>query len=256
MSILSPRHGTLRRWLCCGFIVIAVCLAEARARAQDAPADPPQGPVAPLRVDAAVEGVMAKPFEGARSISDWGYGLMLSGGVHWKDLPISVGVDLVGIRWGRSTSLVDVQLGDTTAALEETRLDQTILFDSWLRLQPQTWRVRPFVEGLLGLKLLDTKYSLAFAAGDGETSTVTDQSSASSIGWGAGVDVLLANASDGTGSAVFATLGVREIGGSRASFSRVQESAGMTQAVRFDVATHSTLILLGIAIRAQRRTPE
>jgi hypothetical protein len=254
MSTRSLLHGASLRGLCWGFIGVAVCLASSRARAQDATAEPPRGPVAPLRVDAAVEGVMATPFEGARSIGDWGYGLMLSGGVHWKDLPISVGVDLVGIRWGRSTSLVDVQLGDTTAALEETRLDQTILFDTWLRLQPQTWRVRPFVEGLVGLKLLDTKYNLAFAAGDGETSTVTDQSSASTIGWGAGVDVLLANATDDSGSAVFATLGVREIGGSRASLSRVQDSAGMSQTVRFDVATHSTLILLGIAIRALHRT--
>lgn len=202
----------------------------------------------------AVTALLAKPFEGAESLSDWGYGVMLSGGVHWRDLPISAGVDVGGIRWGSARSVLDVRLGDTRTELEETRLDQTILLDSWLRVQEPNWLVRPYVEGTLGLKLLDTKYSLAFPNGTGETSTVTDQAVASSFGWGLGLDVRLAQASDGSGSAVFATLGVRELYGSRASFTRTPDSSSVNQTVSFDVPTRSTVVLLGFALLAQHRT--
>jgi hypothetical protein len=106
----------------------------------------------------------------------------------------------------------------------------------------------------LGLKFLDTKYSLAFPNGTGETNTVTDQATASTFGWGLGADVLIAHASDDTGSALYATLGVRELYGSRASFSRAPDSNAANQTVRFDVPTRSTVILLGFAVHLQHRT--
>jgi hypothetical protein len=208
--------------------------------------------IAPLRLDFAVTGVIAEPFEGARSLGDWGYGLMLLGGVHWKDFPVSFGFDAVGIRWGQSKSLFDVRLGDTPVALEETRTDQTILLDSWLRLQPQTWPVRPYLEGVAGVKFLETEYSFTFPGGTGTMSTVTDQASASTIGWGAGFDVLLAHSSDGLGSAVFATFGLRRLAGSRASFTRAPDTSSASQVVSFDLPTNTTLVLFGVSIRAHR----
>src|SRR3954470_21000494 len=95
------------------------CLLPNTAKAEDL------GPVAPLSVDVALSFVTAQPFEGARSFKDWGYGLMLLAGVRWQDLPISAGFDLQAIRWGRASSLIGVQLGDTQATLEQSRLDQT-----------------------------------------------------------------------------------------------------------------------------------
>ena len=196
--------------------------------------------------------MLAKPFEGAHALTDWGYGLMLSFGLRWQDLPLSAGFDLQAIRWGRASSLVDVQLGDSNAILEKSRLDQSILFDTWIRLEPPRWRVRPYVEGFVGLKLLDTKYSLSFPDGTGTAST-DDQASASNYGFGAGVNVLLARASDHSGSALFVTLGVRELYGGHASFTRAPDSSSVDQAVRFDVPTRSTVFLLGFTVNVQRR---
>jgi len=213
------------------------------------------GPIAPLSYDAAVTGVLAKPFEGAHALSDWGYGVMLSFGLRWQDLPVSAGFDLQAIRWGRASTPVDVKLGDSWATLEKSRLDQSVLFDTWLRFEPPRWRVRPYFEGFVGLKLLQTKYSLAFSDGNGTTTAVTDHSTASNYGFGFGLDVLLARASDSSGSALFVTLGLRELYGGHAAFTRAPDSSSVDRTISFDVPTHSTQILLGLSIHAQRRLP-
>jgi hypothetical protein len=193
---------------------------------------------------------MAQPFEGARSLADWGYGVSLLGGTHWRDFPVSFGFDLNAIRWGQAQSVFEVRVGDSTQPLEETRTDQSVLFDSWLRLQPVDWPVRPYMEGVLGLKLLDTRYSIALVDGSGSTGTVTDQATAGTAGFGFGVDALIARATDGSGSAVFATLGVRKLWGNNASFTRAPDASSVNRSVAFDVPTNTTLIFLGIAIHA------
>ncbi len=106
---------------------------------------------------------------------------MLAAGARWRDLPFSAGLDLHRrFRWGHSSSFIDVQLGDAWATLERSRLDQSIVFDSWLRFEPFRWRMHPYLEDASsGSNMLDTKYSLSFVDGDGTTSTVTDQASAS-----------------------------------------------------------------------------
>jgi len=180
---------------------------------------------------------------------------MLSFGVRWQELPLSAGLDFQGIRWGRASSSITVQLGDQQARLEESRADQTIIFDTWLRLEPTRWRVRPYLEGFIGLKMLDTQYSLSFPDGNGTTTSVTDQAAASNYGFGVGVKVLLVHTSDDSGSALFATLGVRQLYGSNASFTRTPDSSSVNQTVSFDVPTRSTLFLLGFSLHAQRRLP-
>ncbi|HYQ46200.1 MAG TPA: hypothetical protein VER11_29725 [Polyangiaceae bacterium] len=103
------------------------------------------------------------------------------------------------------------------AAPRSSRSDQSILFDTWLRLEPPRWRVRPYVEGFVGPKLLDTRYSLSFPGGSG-TASVNDQATASNYGFGAGLEALLARASDNPGSALFVALGFRELYGGHAAF--------------------------------------
>ena len=238
----------------CALGLFVACALPRAARSEEAPEPEPRlGPVAPLGVDVALSFVLAQPFEGARSFGDWGYGLMLLGGLRWKDLPLSVGCDLQAIRWGRASSLIGVQLGDSQATLEQSRLDQTIIFDSWIRLQPPRWRMKPYLEGFVGLKMLDTKYSLSFVDGTGTTSTVTDHANASNYGFGIGLDVLLAQASDASGSALSLTLGLRELYGSRASFTRAPDESSVNQTVSFDLPTRSTVIMLGFLLQARHR---
>jgi len=88
--------------------------------------------IAAVGADATLAGVIAEPFEGARALGDWGYGLLLSMGVHWNALPLSIGLDVLPIRWGSATSLIDVGRGDRTARAELTRRDQTVMLGSWL----------------------------------------------------------------------------------------------------------------------------
>ena len=249
---MGPRaFGTTRR---IGTVCICTgCLFTRAAKAEDAAAETRLGPVAPISVDVAVDFVLAKPYEGANSLADWGYGLMLSAGLRWKDLPLSAGFDLQGIRWGRASSLIDVQLGDTHATLEQSRLDQSIVLDSWLRVEPFRWRVEPYIEGFVGLKMLDTKYSLSFVDGDGTTSSVTQQSTASNYGFGLGLSVLLAHANDASGSAVSATLGLRELYGGRAALTRAPDSSSVNRTISFDVPTRSTMIMIGFLVHAQHR---
>ena len=246
----SPRRAGRHRAGSQVLLALALCLLVRPVRAQTVANEPSTRPasVSPWGLDFAVTAVIAEPFEGAHSLGDWGYGLSLLGGTHWRDFPVSFGFDLTAIRWGQARSVFDARLGGSTQPLEETRTDQTILISSWLRLQPVNWPVRPYVEGMLGLKVLDTRYSFALRDGTGSTGAVTDQASASNAGFGLGVDALLAHATDGSGSAVFATLGVRRLWGSDASFTRAPDASSANRSVSFNVPTNTTLILLGIAI--------
>jgi hypothetical protein len=146
------------------------------------------------------------------------------------------------------TAPLSVRLGDSTVSVDETRSDNTVFFDTWLRAQPPYWWIRPYLEGIAGLKQIYTQYSLDFPSGSGSTTTTTDQTATWTLGYGAGVDIMVAQA-DGGSKAVFVTLGIRRLDGGRASFTRGADAASANRVVTFDVPTDTTMVFLGISAR-------
>jgi len=189
-------------------------------------------------------GALAQPFGAENSLGDWGYGGSLGIGVRHNAFPVSLGVDAVPIHLGSSTEVALVQQADSQLRIQQTRSQQAILFDTWLRVEPPTRWVLPYLEVAGGFKMLDAKYTLAYSDGQGTTSVFKRQSTASNWGFGAGLNVLLVRLPDSSDAALYATVGVRRLWGSRTSYAGVTGTSS-------EIDTDTTLILLGISVRAR-----
>lgn len=206
----------------------------------------------PLRAQVDLSVLTARPYEGAESIGDWGVGLGFSGGVAWGPIPLTLGVDVMPVLWGSHTYPSTLQSGALSFPATITRKDQSILFDAWLRLEPPLWMVRPYLEGFIGTKFLQTKYTaeLHSSGGDASVDETTDNNSASSIGWGAGVAIRATEQKDPKNQGgIFVTLGFRSMHGGAASYSRaISTSEGLRQ-VDYRSDTDSVLVMLSIGAK-------
>ena len=204
----------------------------ARAEATNA------SPGSPLRGDGRLIGFVSTPFGGNQDGSGVGFGVAAN--IGWGQFPASIGFDVMTAFLGDASSTESLRTGNTVTAVRRDRSDKAYFFDLSLRLQPVRWWARPYVEGVVGTKMLETKYTLSFPDSGASTSAVTDHDWAGSIGWGAGVD--LGSLQGG----VFLTLGVRRLNGANASFSRAIDAGGNT-VVRYDSPTSTTFWMLGLA---------
>lgn len=203
----------------------------------------------PWRVDAWVTALLAEPLDATGPLSDWGYGVSLGVGARPEPLPLSFGAEIAGVHWGTIDVPVTLTLGDTpTPALVAIR-QQTAFLDLWTRAQFPRGLVRPYVELVGGLTMLDTKYTLRLPGGEGSTSVFADDTApASTLGVGLGVDVMLARADDDPDAGILLTLGVRHLWGSRVSLRHATLGT-------LETDTDTVLVSLGIALKATRLSP-
>jgi len=189
----------------------------------------------PLRGDARLVGFYASSFGGESGDGALGWGL--AGDLGLQHIPITVGFDVMTAYWGSSTSRQQVRAGNVLLPVDRTREDISYFLDTSLRLQPIGWLVRPYLEGFVGAKLLKTRYSLAFPDSGKSTSTDSEHAWASTIGWGAGLDLGSARAS--------LTIGFRRVSGSEASFSRAADANGDV-VVHYSAPTSCMIYMLGL----------
>ena len=202
---------------------------------------------AAFQVHLGVSTLVAAPLGGMRNAHP-GYGLGFLVGACWKKLPASFGFDVVASWWGSSTTRFLLDPTDRATSVDLTRSTHAIYFDLWLRLQPRTWRVQPFLEGSAGLRQVNAEYDLSFTHGTGTTSTQKVQSWTPNLGLGAGVDVELARADDDSGR-VYVSLGLRWLHGGRAALRNLDDPSASGHDVNVRVSSNSTLFMLGILIR-------
>lgn len=80
-----------------------------------------------------------------------GYGLELGGGAGLVGWPVTVGGDLRALHWNETTRQLTLYIDEHAFPAEFTRLEQTVTFSGWLRVHPEIWRFRPYVEAAAGL---------------------------------------------------------------------------------------------------------
>jgi hypothetical protein len=191
----------------------------------------------PLRGGAWIVGFVASPLAGNEVGTALGFGLGAYLGL--QHIPLTLGFDFMSAFWGSDTSHTQVRAGAALVPVDRTREDRGYFLDTYLRLQPIDWLIKPYLEGFVGTKLLATKYSLAFP----NTGTSTDATSvgdwAGSIGWGAGLDL------GNLGPASF-TLGFRRLTGGEASYSRAIDADGEVL-VRYTTSTSCMIYMLGVS---------
>jgi hypothetical protein len=131
------------------------------------------------------------------------------------------------------------------------RTSNNILFSHFvLRAQPRTGPVRPYFDGLIGLKHLFTKTSISDLADDETIASSTDLSdTALSYGFGGGLQIQLTK---GPEARILLDTGVRYLRGARAVYLRkgsIREENGV---VLFDVLSSRTDVLavqVGVTFR-------
>ena len=195
---LIARHAAIAVLLITS--VSHIARAETQAPVDPDPAKPKPKPESPVRGGARVVGFLATPFGGNQAGAAPGFGF--EGSLGLQHIPLTIGFDLMVAFWGSETSHTRVRAGDALVPVDRERTDHGYFMDLSLRLQPIDWLVRPYLEGFVGSKLLETKYSLSFPNTGTSTENVSDHDWSGSIGWGAGVDIYgftLARAQSRTG---------------------------------------------------------
>jgi hypothetical protein len=217
---------------------------------EPAPDDDDSGPL-PLRFEASLQGMLAVPFAGDRGSSAFGFAITY--GVGYGEIPLLLGLDFMSASSSAAGSFQMPAAEGDALPMRKHAQSKTLYFDLWLRVQPPRWALRPYLEGFIGAKLVEVRYSLnrADAASDDAVSGSADDWSRS-LGYGAGIDFagLLKLA-----GAVSITLGVRRVHAPRATFTLRGDVGGQRVTTRQDVASSALLFSLGIMGWLDRSVP-
>jgi hypothetical protein len=121
-----------------------------------------------------------------------GGGLHLFIGGYLDNAPVTIGLDVGFVTYGRTIDTVPVSETIGPRAQVDVETNNSLVQPHFVvRLQPKTGRVRPFVDGLVGFKYLFTRTSVKDddISDDTFASTTNYDDFAVSAGAGAGVDV-------------------------------------------------------------------
>jgi hypothetical protein len=201
----------------------------------------------PIRFELQLVGVLTLPNHSSQAATGLGFGLYY--GVGWGEIPVTLGADVMSIN-GASRSNTEVRLSvdaDTYSATKIAR-ERVLYFDLWLRIQPPHWPVRPYLEGFIGTKVLQTNYRFELDIENSQNDYAKDHDWTSSIGWGAGVDFPGLMRRDGQ---ISLTLGFRRLSGSKARLERTAQIDGQAVIARHLVSTDVTLFMLGVGGSAE-----
>jgi hypothetical protein len=199
----------------------------------------------PLRLEANLVALLAFPFKGDAGAMAFGFALTY--GVGWGNIPLMLGLDFMSANSRvESSSETKTALDEQTRSVRTSARNRILYFDVWVRAQPPRWLVRPYIEGFIGTKLVQTQYALLL---DGSTTALASSAHdwTNSIGWGAGVDLAgLLSIAD----SFSVTLGFRRLHGARATLDAHADVAGAAPVViERNVATALTIYMLGVVGR-------
>lgn len=200
-------------------------------------------PTPGLRLEAQLLFAMGLPFAGNESGAAFGFGITYGAG--WGSIPILIGIDFMSVGRSNSATSRATTTGDGAAwPVTRTSSDRLLDFDLWLRVQPPRWPVRPYAEGLVGAKLVQTNWKIATR--DEVTKSGGDDAWTAAYGWGIGVDFMgLFNAV----STFSLTLGMRRLQGSQVELERPIVSDGRAVVSKRQVATNETIFMAGLCGR-------
>ncbi|MBO6574321.1 MAG: outer membrane beta-barrel protein [Rhodothermales bacterium] len=158
-----------------------------------------------------------------QNVDQTGFGINLHGGTHLFRSPLFVGID-AGIHvYGSENRYVPLSMTipDIEARVHTT--NNLAQVHGMLRLQPITGKVRPYVDGLYGVKYLYTRTSLTNEFDEEVVGSTNFDDYTVSYGVGAGLDVQVwqgAMGDDDRPGRVYLTFGARYLLGGEAEYLR------------------------------------
>ena len=186
-----------------------------------------------------------------KNITNNGYGVGAQLLVSLGNSPFLVGGDAGFVVYGS-----EKRRQPLSPTIPEIRLDvQTsnniFLGHILLRAQPRTGSVRPYIDGLIGLKYLFTRTTITDDSGGEQLASTTNLSDSTlSYGFGGGLQIRLADF--GKGNQILLDNKVRYLRGSRANYLKEGSIRRENGAVVFDVLSSRTDVItyqVGITFR-------
>ncbi len=178
-----------------------------------------------------------------------GFGGTIFGGIGLRDAPLMVGLELGGMIYGfdrRKERFPNVP--EVTIDVETS--NNIVMGHLVFRLQPASGVVRPYVDGLVGLKYLYTETSIESERNHGDqpfASSTNFDDVAFSYGAGGGLDLRIFNGPLGEERhpvAIAINLGVRYLFGSEAEYLKEGSIRRVGDDVAYDVERSRTDLLV------------
>ncbi|HKQ80418.1 MAG TPA: hypothetical protein VJ810_42380 [Blastocatellia bacterium] len=164
--------------------------------------------------------------------------------------PFLIGGDLGGVIYGSESRREPISSTIPNLQVRVRTTNNIFLAHSVLRVEPRTGLVRPYADGLIGLKYLYTRTSISDISDDDDIASNTDLSDTSlSYGFGGGLHIPLTK---GPESRILLDMNVRYLRGSQAEYLKkgsIRQENG--QAV-FDVLSSRTdaiAVQIGVTFR-------
>jgi hypothetical protein len=186
-----------------------------------------------------------------RNIDSNGYGIGSQFLVGIKKSPFLVGADLGFVTYGSDDFREQLSPTIPEVRVRVNTTNNIFMTHALLRAQYREGKVRPYVDGLVGLQYLFTRTSVSNDFNDEEFAADTNFSDATfSVGVGGGVQVLLANT--GGKRDILLDTKVRYLRGSRAEYLRKGSIIRENGQVFFDTLSSPTVLLnfqVGVTFR-------
>jgi len=129
-----------------------------------------------------------------RTLGAEGFGLNLSGGIGFNNTPLAIGLDLGFLVYGieKRREPLSVTIPDLRAKVRTTNNILNAHFTT--KYQHRKGGIRPYAEGLIGLRYLYTTTSIANSGSSEDDSGISSRNlgdTALSYGFGTGIDIAL-----------------------------------------------------------------
>lgn len=233
--------------------LIALCLGCAlapRAAADDLPTTLPDddarapdqelGP--PLRFEASLMAAISAPLAHNPDVAGFGY--VITYGMGWDEIPLTLGLDLVSIGGiGDANDKLALMLGDESVSVERAVHARSLHFEGFLRLTPAHWRFRPYLEGFAGTQQYQAKYVLHVPQQSLQSDVVSGSEWVHSYGWGLGLEVVGLLNRSGT---ISLTLGMRRVYGGTAHLNRPTTLGDQIVDTQLTAGTSTLLFMVGV----------
>jgi hypothetical protein len=189
------------------------------------------------------------PFEGAHGGWAWGIGFSLAGS--YKDWPILIGIDFYSSRYSIRRGIVHDSDDAQTDGTSVRRRNKVLFMDLFLRLQPATWKARPYVEAVVGFKSVRPQYTVDALIADDDNTAPSDATPVGSVGAGTGVEISLNKLS--SSARTYLTFSARLLYGGRVPFQKTVANAGGSSTLDARFSSTTALFMIGFAVDADLR---
>ncbi len=189
-----------------------------------------------------------------KNVEHVGYGLAGNVGFAPEGTPIMLGLEFGYMNYGSasrrerfSTTIPDVFVDVTTT-------NNFLLGHAMLRLQPNTGKFRPYIQGMIGFHYLftETEIENINVPGQEVASSNNFSDGAFSYGGGAGLMFLVYSPDEGDQSDIFVDLGVRYVFGGEAEYLKEGSIRNVDGNVAYDVLKSRADLLVfqvGVSLR-------